>query len=173
MFVLRLLGKVLLIPVWLLVAAAWIFVKIMVSIYSFARGFAVFGLGALIVGTLICYHDWKQVLFLMCLYGVTFVVLFAGVFFEEGLEAIDIRHLADQILDTCGGICALFSGNDEIGYKYALGERDGDVRELLKEMNSQLQGRGGGKPFFAQGSLQGEKKRIIEFFIQKGFMLIG
>lgn len=88
MFVLRLVGKVLLVPVWILVAIAWIFVKIVVSIYRFARGFVVFGLGALMIGTLICYHDWKQVLFLMCLYGVTFAVLFVGVFIEIGLESI-------------------------------------------------------------------------------------
>lgn len=88
MFVLKLVGKVLLIPVWILIAMAWILVKVVVSIYSFARGFVVFGLGALMIGTLICYHDWKQVLFLMCLYGVTFVVLFAGVFIEVGLESI-------------------------------------------------------------------------------------
>lgn len=90
MFLLRLVGKVLLIPVWILIAIAWIFVKAAVSIYSFARGFAVLGLGALIIGTLICYHDWKQVLLLMCLYGVTFAVLFAGVFIEVGLESIRI-----------------------------------------------------------------------------------
>lgn len=90
MFVLKLVGKVLLIPVWILVAIAWIFVKAAVSIYSFARGFAVLGLGALIIGTVICYHDWQQVLFLMCMYGVTFAVLFAGVFIEVGLESIRI-----------------------------------------------------------------------------------
>lgn len=88
MFVLKLIGKVLLIPVWILVAIAGIFVKAVVSIYSFARGFVVFGLGALMIGTLLCYHDWKQVLFLICLYGITFAVLFAGVFIEVGLESI-------------------------------------------------------------------------------------
>lgn len=96
MFVLRLIGKVLLIPVWILVAIAWIFVKVVVSIYSFARGFVVLGLGALMLGTLICYHDWKQVMFLMCLYGVTFTVLFAGVFIEIGLESI--RALVGRII---------------------------------------------------------------------------
>lgn len=90
MFVLKLLGKVLLIPVWILVAIAWIFVKAVVSIYSFARGFVVFGLGALMIGTLICYHDWKLVMFLLCLYGVTFVALFIGVFIEVGLESIRV-----------------------------------------------------------------------------------
>lgn len=88
MFLLRLVGKVLLIPVWILVAMAWIFVKVVVSIYSFARGFVMLGLGALMIGTVICYHDCKQVLFLMCLYGVTFAVLFAGVFVEVGLETM-------------------------------------------------------------------------------------
>lgn len=57
MFLLRLVGKVMLIPVWILVVIAWIFVKVVVSIYSFARGFVVFGLGVLMIGTLICYHD--------------------------------------------------------------------------------------------------------------------
>ena len=90
MFLLRLIGKALLILVWILIASAWIFVKAAVSIYSFARGFAVLGLGALIIGTVICYHDWQQVLFLMCMYGVTFAVLFAGVFIEVGLESIRI-----------------------------------------------------------------------------------
>jgi hypothetical protein len=88
MFLLRLVGKVMLIPVWILVVMAWIFVKAAVSIYSFARGFAVLGLGALIIGTVIYYHDWQQVLFLMCMYGVTFVVLFAGVFIEVGLDSL-------------------------------------------------------------------------------------
>lgn len=57
MFLLRLVGKVMLIQVWILVVIAWIFVKVVVSIYSFARGFVVFGLGVLMIGTLICYHD--------------------------------------------------------------------------------------------------------------------
>ncbi|MDO4975905.1 MAG: alanine--tRNA ligase-related protein [Eubacteriales bacterium] len=92
--------------------------------------------------------------------------------FEENLDAQDIRKCADTILDSCGGICALFSGDDQNGYKYALGERNGNVRELVKEMNEALQGRGGGKPFFAQGSLKGSKKEVISFFAEKEFTLI-
>ena len=64
MIILKVVGKVLLIPVWILIAIAGILVKAVVAVYSFARGFVVFGLGALMVGTLICYHDWKLVLFL-------------------------------------------------------------------------------------------------------------
>ena len=61
------------------------------------------------------------------------------------------------------------SGDDNGGYKYAVGERDGDVRALVKEMNEVLSGRGGGKPFFAQGSLQGQRKDIVNFFREKDY----
>ena len=96
MFLLRLVGKVMLIPVWILVVMAWIFVKAAVSIYSFARGFVMLCLSALMIGTLICYHDWKQVMLLMCLYGVIFAVLFAGVFIEVGLESV--RTLVGRVI---------------------------------------------------------------------------
>ena len=84
--------------------------------------------------------------------------------FEEGLSPDGVRRLADAVMGRCGGLCAVFSGSDEAGYKYAVGRRDGDVRILVKEMNSALRGRGGGKPFFAQGSLQCTRAEIEEFF---------
>lgn len=86
MFLLRLVGKVLLIPVWILVAMAWIFVKVVVSIYSFARGFVMLGLGALMIGTVICYHDCKQVSFLMLIAGISLLLLLFGTFIELVFE---------------------------------------------------------------------------------------
>jgi alanyl-tRNA synthetase len=35
-------------------------------------------------------------------------------------------------------------------------------------MNAALNGRGGGKPFFVQGSVQTSEKEIREFFAQQG-----
>lgn len=84
--------------------------------------------------------------------------------FQEGLSADSVRRLAVSVMETCGGRCAVFSGSDEEGYKYALGEKDGDLRELIKQMNTALNGRGGGKPFFAQGSVKADQKAIREFF---------
>ena len=83
--------------------------------------------------------------------------------FEEGLTADSVRKLAAEIMETCEGRCVVCSGDDESGYKYAMGEKDGDLRALVKEFNSTLNGRGGGKPFFAQGSVCATRKEIEEF----------
>ena len=84
--------------------------------------------------------------------------------FEEGLSPDALRRLADAIMDRSSGRCAVFSGNDEAGYKYAIGKREADLRAFVKELNGSLRGRGGGKPFFAQGSLQCTRSEIEEFF---------
>ena len=84
--------------------------------------------------------------------------------FKEGLEADSVRKLADAVMNTCQGCCAVFSRNEDGSYKYAMGEIDGDLRQYTKEMNAALNGRGGGKPFFVQGSVQATEKEIRSFF---------
>ena len=83
---------------------------------------------------------------------------------EEGLEPAMVRELADGIVQKCGGRVAVFSGTDETGYSYCLAIRDGDLRAFGKEMNGALNGRGGGKPNFLQGSVKASKAEIIKFF---------
>lgn len=84
--------------------------------------------------------------------------------FKEGMEADSVRKLADAVMNTCEGCCAVFSKNPDGSYKYAMGEKDGDLRQFTKEMNAALNGRGGGKPFFVQGSVQASEKDIRNFF---------
>ena len=86
------------------------------------------------------------------------------VHFEEGLDSVQIRELADAIADSCGGFAAVFSGSEETGYGYAIVTRAGDLRPLGKAMNAALNGRGGGKPIFQQGRVLAPKARIEEFF---------
>ena len=86
----------------------------------------------------------------------------------EAMSPADIRKTLDQILDQAHGPCILLAGEDG-AYKYALGERDGDVRQLNQRLGEALQGRGGGKPFFVQGSLQASGRRIKAFLEAEGF----
>lgn len=84
--------------------------------------------------------------------------------FQEGMEAGSVQKLTDAVMQACKGRCAVFSQNPEGTYKYAIGEKDGDLRQFTKDMNAALNGRGGGKPFFVQGSVQASEKEIREFF---------
>lgn len=84
--------------------------------------------------------------------------------FQEGLESDSVRKLADTVMQCCGGRCAVFSKNPDGSYKYAIGEKEGDLRAFTKEMNGALNGRGGGKPFFVQGSVQAKEEEIRDFF---------
>ena len=84
--------------------------------------------------------------------------------FEEGLDNVAVRDLADAIAELCGGTAAVFSGSDEEGYAFCLVTRSGDLRQLGKEMTKALNGRGGGKPVFQQGRVQATKTEIAAFF---------
>lgn len=84
--------------------------------------------------------------------------------FQEEMAADSVRRLADAVMQTCGGCCAVFSRNQDQTYKYAIGQKDGDLRSLVKEMNAALDGRGGGRPFFVQGSVKAGEKAIREFW---------
>ena len=89
------------------------------------------------------------------------------VHFEENLDNTAVRDLADAIADTCGGTAAVFSGSDEGGYAFCLVTRNGDLRQLGKEMTKALNGRGGGKPVFQQGRVQAKKAEIEAFFAER------
>ena len=72
MFCLKLIGKILLIPVW--------FILIIVGIL------VMLGLVTLAIGTIICYQDWAQVVFLFCLIVSAFLVLYVSVFIDAAID---------------------------------------------------------------------------------------
>lgn len=90
------------------------------------------------------------------------------VHFEPGLDSTGVRTLADAIAEDCGGLAAVFSGEDTTGYAYCLVSRQGDLRSLGKDMTKALHGRGGGKPQFQQGSVHATRVEIEGFFREKG-----
>ena len=82
---------------------------------------------------------------------------------EGEMSSESVRKLCAAVLETCGGRCAVFAGT-EGAYAYALGQRGGDLRQLVKDLNAALRGRGGGKPDFAQGSVSAGEAEIRAFF---------
>ena len=89
------------------------------------------------------------------------------VYFEGDLDSTAVRELADAIAEACGGVAAVFSGTEERGYAFCLVARDGDLRQLGRELTGSLRGRGGGKPTFQQGRVQAGRAQIEAFFREK------
>ena len=85
--------------------------------------------------------------------------------FEDEMSGDSLRKLCDAITNHCGGRCAVFAGADG-AYKYAIGHVGGDLRELTKKMNAELNVRGGGKPNFVQGSVAAARGAIEAFFAE-------
>ena len=86
-----------------------------------------------------------------------------AVHFEPGLDGTGIRELADRIAASCGGVAAVFSG-EEGNYGFCLASREEDLRPLGKRLTQSLHGRGGGKPGFQQGTVKASRQEIEAFF---------
>ena len=86
-----------------------------------------------------------------------------AVHFEPGLDGTGIRELADRIAASCGGVAAVFSG-EEGSYGFCLASREEDLRPLGKRLTQSLHGRGGGKPGFQQGTVKASRQEIEAFF---------
>lgn len=85
--------------------------------------------------------------------------------FDTLLDEVALRELVNMLADKCTGCAAAFSGSDESGYKYIIGSRHVDLRMASKEINSAIDGRGGGRPEMIEGragKVAAEIRRYIE-----------
>ena len=86
------------------------------------------------------------------------------VLFQPAMKGDSVRKLADAVAHLCGGLAAVFAG-EEGRYAYALVRADGqDISPLVKALNQTLHGRGGGRNGFAQGSVEAPQAEISRFF---------
>ena len=73
MGILKVSGKVLLIPLWFIVSIIGVGVKLLVHMVAIAKKILGFGIVVLFIGTVLCYQDWIQAAF-FSLYGRCFEV---------------------------------------------------------------------------------------------------
>lgn len=93
---LKLLGKILLIPVWLAVGILWVCVASIMGIYSVVQGIAWVLIEIMFVGVLIWMRDQPLwFVFLAALQCIFAGILFAGVF---------VQGILENILDGIGSI---------------------------------------------------------------------
>lgn len=84
--------------------------------------------------------------------------------FEDDLDSNSLRSLANAGMEKCSGICAVFTGSDQAGYRYVMGSRTVDLRAKAKEINQALGGKGGGQPTMIQGSVTANREAIQAYF---------
>ncbi len=87
-----------------------------------------------------------------------------SVCFEEDLDPAGVRELAIAIASVCGGVAAVFSGQDDKCYNLCLAGDAQKVKEMGAALSSALNSRGGGKPGFYQGSIPASRAEITAFY---------
>ena len=86
------------------------------------------------------------------------------VIFEEECDMLSLRELVNGAKRLCGGICAVFAGNDGEGYKYIISSATVDLKPFIKEINAAIEGRGGGSSEMIQGSCVASREIIEKYF---------
>lgn len=83
--------------------------------------------------------------------------------FDDGGNAEEARIFSDLLADRVG-VAAVFSGNDEEGYKFVVTSRNADVRDIGNKLRAAYGARGGGKPEMIQGSVNAPKSELENFW---------
>ena len=85
------------------------------------------------------------------------------VHFAEDLAPGNLRNLAQEIAECSGGVAAVLCEAGDT-WNVCLANPGGDVKELGTRMAKALNGCGGGKAGFFQGSLKASREEILAFF---------
>lgn len=86
--------------------------------------------------------------------------------FDEELSSRELSSLCDSLAKKCGRAAA-FSGKDATGYRYFICDKGNKALDMARLINSQLNGKGGGRPEAASGSLNAKESEIRQFFSDK------
>ena len=74
-----------------------------------------------------------------------------------------MRVLANAGMEKCGGVCAVFSGEDG-AYRFVMGSKTADMRAFIKEHGPVLKARGGGQSRMISGRCTASRGELEAFF---------
>ncbi len=86
------------------------------------------------------------------------------VVFEDNADTETLRLLANLVKKKTPKLACVLSGNAEDGYSYIIASEKVNLREISKDINSALLGRGGGREDMIQGSFKASREEIEKFF---------
>lgn len=85
--------------------------------------------------------------------------------FEELEDMTALRNFVNEAVNKTGRVCAVFSGDDESGYKYIMASNSVDLRAKSRDINTVLCGKGGGSSVMIQGSCTAKREEIERYIL--------
>ena len=88
---------------------------------------------------------------------------------QEGLDPVGLRQLCTLLFQEGKGdpVLLISEGSQEGSFSYALGSQKEDVRQLGRELNRLLDGRGGGSAQMVQGTFRKGAEEILETYMRE------
>ena len=80
--------------------------------------------------------------------------------FETELDDNATRNTVNSLMEQYPGVCAVFVGSDANGYRFIMGSKSKNCREVLNAMKETLEIRGGGTETMVQGMVMASEEAI-------------
>ncbi|MCR5108324.1 MAG: hypothetical protein K6B28_09190, partial [Lachnospiraceae bacterium] len=91
-----------------------------------------------------------------------------AIIFVEEVNSITQRRAVNELSSKHSGICGVFSGNDEDGYRFIIAVSDGDSRDTADLLKDRLGAKCGGSKEMVQGSVCATKEGILKV-LEEGY----
>lgn len=85
------------------------------------------------------------------------------IFLETG-DPDNIREALNTLILRSNGYCAAFTGSDDRGYRFVIGARTLDCRDIISRMKNYFPVKGGGSCDMVQGSVTASRESILSFW---------
>ncbi len=89
-----------------------------------------------------------------------------AVLFVEPMDDIAIRNLINDLVPKYSGYVGVFWGNDTDGYRYIVGSKAKDCRELATALREKFAAKGGGKAPMIQGNVVATEEQLRSIMIK-------
>lgn len=84
--------------------------------------------------------------------------------FTQNIDSNGMREIANAGAEIADVLFGVFGGNDDDGYSYIMSSKTVKLREKARDINSTLNGKGGGSDTMIQGSVKSKAEDIKGFF---------
>lgn len=86
------------------------------------------------------------------------------VFVGDESDVSGLKYAMEVLHEICDGVCAVFAGNSEIGFRYLIEHKGGDLSSVNEILHNKYNAKGGGRKDSLQGTVFIDKDEIKLLF---------